>query len=353
MITTIDPRSRPRRRRRSGTCPEPSWPSTRHGRRARDVANPTRPERRSRHRRDKARRPRRAAERRPGEAAALPGVQELFPPGSTFKLVTAAAALRERDGPGSQLSDNPPSLDLPQTNARPRELRRGALPRRGLAAPLAQALRVSCNVVFGEVGLRLGAAKLVDQAQKFGFDQHIPFDLPLAEGSIPQAKDFADALPAVASRRSVSRASGRTPCRWPWSAAAIANGGVEMAPKVVSEIRDPSGRVVKTIRPSEFGRPISPKNRGRAHIDDGERGRCRHGHGRPGPRGQVAGKTGTAQHGEGGAPHAWFVSFAPADAPTIAVAVIVLDGGSLGSEATGGQVAAPIAKAVLEAALGR
>ena len=57
--------------------------------------------------------------------------------------------------------------------------------------------------------------------------------------------------------------------------------------------------------------------------------------------------------GEGQAPHAWFVAFAPAEAPQIAVAVIVLDGGSLGSEATGGAVAAPIAKAVMEAALGR
>jgi len=65
----------------------------------------------------------------------------------------------------------------------------------------------------------------------------------------------------------------------------------------------------------------------------------------------VAGKTGTAQHGEGEAPHAWFVSFAPAGAPQVAVAVIVLDGGSLGDEATGGQIAAPIARAVIEAAL--
>jgi peptidoglycan glycosyltransferase len=67
---------------------------------------------------------------------------------------------------------------------------------------------------------------------------------------------------------------------------------------------------------------------------------------------EVAGKTGTAQHGDGADPHAWFTSFAPADVPRVAVAVIVLDGGSLGSEATGGQVAAPIAKAVMEAALG-
>jgi peptidoglycan glycosyltransferase len=66
---------------------------------------------------------------------------------------------------------------------------------------------------------------------------------------------------------------------------------------------------------------------------------------------EVAGKTGTAQHGEGLPPHAWFVSFAPAQNPKIAVAVIVLDGGSLGSDATGGVVAAPIAKAVMEAAL--
>ena len=67
----------------------------------------------------------------------------------------------------------------------------------------------------------------------------------------------------------------------------------------------------------------------------------------------VAGKTGTAQHGGSGNPHAWFVAFAPAQAPTIAVAVVVLDGGNSGSEATGGRVAAPIAKAVIEAALGR
>ncbi len=67
----------------------------------------------------------------------------------------------------------------------------------------------------------------------------------------------------------------------------------------------------------------------------------------------VAGKTGTAQHGEGAAPHAWFVSFAPTSDPQVAVAVIVLDGGSLGSDATGGRLAAPIAKAVMEAALNR
>jgi peptidoglycan glycosyltransferase len=68
---------------------------------------------------------------------------------------------------------------------------------------------------------------------------------------------------------------------------------------------------------------------------------------------KVAGKTGTAQHGEGAAPHAWFTSFAPADDPQVAVAVVVEDGGSRGSEASGGRVAAPVAKAVIQAVLAR
>ena len=63
---------------------------------------------------------------------------------------------------------------------------------------------------------------------------------------------------------------------------------------------------------------------------------------------EVAGKTGTAQSAEGAAPHAWFISFAPADDPQIAVAVLVENGGSVGSEATGGAIAAPIAKAIIE-----
>ncbi|HYX79717.1 MAG TPA: penicillin-binding transpeptidase domain-containing protein, partial [Actinomycetota bacterium] len=134
-------------------------------------------------------------------------------------------------------------------------------------------------------------------------------------------------------------------------ASAIANGGVEMQPRLVSEIRDPSGRVVKTFDPTVYSKPLSPENA--ATLTQMMIGVVQSGTGTAAqiPGITVAGKTGTAQHGEGQAPHAWFVCFAPAQQPQVAVAVIVLDGGSLGSEATGGAVAAPIAKAVLEAAL--
>ena len=123
-----------------------------------------------------------------------------------------------------------------------------------------------------------------------------------------------------------------------------------MVPHLVKEIRDASGRVIKTIEPREFGRPISGGTAGEltqmmisvVQAGTGTAAQI--------PGVQVAGKTGTAETSSG-KPHAWFVSFAPANDPKVVVAVVVLNGGSLGSEATGGAVAAPIARAVIEAAL--
>src|SRR5437870_372885 len=123
--------------------------------------------------------------------------QELFPPGSTFKMVTAAAALENGITPDT-LFANPPQLDLPQTNHALQnfggEHCAGGTPQ----ITLALAFEISCNVVFGEVGLKIGADALVTQAEKFGFDGTVPFALPWAEGRIPPAETFAQALPAVA-----------------------------------------------------------------------------------------------------------------------------------------------------------
>jgi peptidoglycan glycosyltransferase len=123
-----------------------------------------------------------------------------------------------------------------------------------------------------------------------------------------------------------------------------------MTPRLVKEIRDPSGRVIKTFRPKPWGQPISARTAGqltRMMISVVESGS---GAAAQIPGVTVAGKTGTAETTSGN-PHAWFVSFAPAENPEIVVAVVVLGGGSLGSEATGGQVAAPIARAVMQAAV--
>src|SRR5438132_1461252 len=277
--------------------------------------------------------------------------QELFAPGSTFKLVTAAAALQNGMTPGSTFA-NPPQLDLPQTNNTLQnfggEHCLGGAPK----LTLAQALTVSCNVVFGEIGLRLGAAKLVAQAQKYGFDQQVPFELPFAEGSIPPVSGFAGARSFVATSAIGQQDVLANPLQMALVGAAIANGGVEMEPHVVKEVRDADGRLVKEIKPSVFGRPISARTSAELTAMMVSVVNAGTGTAAQIPGIQVAGKTGTAET-TSGRPHAWFVSFAPAQNPKIVVAVVVLNGGDLGSDATGGAVAAPIARAVIEAALRR
>jgi len=282
-------------------------------------------------------------------------IDELYPPGSTFKLVTAAAALENGFGPDSTWP-NPPVLDLPQTTATLENFGGEHCLGGASQITLAQALTVSCNVVFGQVGLKVGAAKLAAQAHAFGFapdasSGDVPFDIPFQEGVFPDASYFSDRLPAVALSAIGQDNVAANPMQMALVASAIANGGSEMRPRLVSEIRDPSGQVVKTFTPEVFGQPISSQTA--IQLTQMMVSVVQSGTGTAAqiPGIEVAGKTGTAQHGEGLPPHAWFVSFAPAQNPKIAVAVIVLDGGSLGSDATGGVVAAPIAKAVMEAAL--
>jgi len=280
---------------------------------------------------------------------------ELFPPGSTFKLVTASAALENGFGPES-LWPNPNELDLPLTDATIENFG-GSTCSGGSQITLADALRQSCNVVFGAVGLELGAEKLAAQARAYGFtaeagEDLVPFDIPWTSGVFPAPETFEGRDPAVAISAIGQQDVAANPLQMALVAGAIANDGVEMQPRLVTEARDPSGRVIAEFQPQEFSQPLSPENS--AALTQMMVGVVEAGTGTAAqiPGVTVAGKTGTAQHGDGEDPHAWFVCFAPAEAPRIAVAVIVLDGGSLGSEATGGQVAAPIARAVLEAGLG-
>jgi penicillin-binding protein A len=280
---------------------------------------------------------------------------ELFPPGSTFKLVTASAALENGFGPDS-LWPNPNELDLPLTDATIENFG-GSTCSGGSQITLADALRQSCNVVFGAVGLELGADALAEQAREYGFtaepgEDLVPFDIPWTSGVFPAPETFAEREPAVAISAIGQQDVAANPLQMALVAAAIGNGGVEMQPRLVTEARDPTGQVIAEFAPQEFSQPLSAANA--AALTQMMVGVVESGTGTAAqiPGVTVAGKTGTAQHGEGEDPHAWFVSFAPAEAPEVAVAVIVLDGGSLSSEATGGQLAAPIARAVLEAALG-
>jgi peptidoglycan glycosyltransferase len=281
---------------------------------------------------------------------------ELFPPGSTFKIVTSAAALAAGFGPDS-VWDNPPELDLPLTDETLENFGGSHCNGGAASITLAQALQQSCNVTFGEIGLELGAERLAEQARLFGFSAEpnvddIPFDIPWVSGVFPAPETFVDREPAVAISAIGQQDVRTNVLHMALVAGAIGNGGVMMEPRLVREVRDPSGQVIAEFDPAEYSTPMTDANA--ALLTQMMVGVVQAGTGTNAqiPGVEVAGKTGTAQHGEGADPHAWFVSFAPAQAPQVAVAVIVLDGGSLSSEATGGQLAAPIARAVIEAALG-
>lgn len=274
---------------------------------------------------------------------------DFFPPGSTFKIVVAAAALENGVTPDTTFP-NPPELDLPQTTRTLQNFGGDHCLGGASEITLAQALEVSCNVVFAEVGLALGAEKLAEQSRAFGYAGDIDFDIPFQEGNFPPAESFAEDLPGVAFSAIGQKDVRTNVLHMALIAGSIGNGGVMMEPKLVQEVRDPTGRIVRRLSPETFGQPMSPQNADaltrmmQAVVESGT-----------GTAAQisgvaVAGKTGTAQN-PGGDPHAWFVSFAPAEQPTIAVAVVVLNGGDLGSEATGGAIAAPIARTVMEEAL--
>jgi len=290
---------------------------------------------------------------------------ELYLPGSTFKIITASAALENGWGP-DKLWDNPRVLDLPTTGD-DLENFGGSLCNGGSrTVSMQEGFVESCNVTFGSIALELGADRLARQAFDYGFcpisppddvscsDPPIPFVLPFESGRFPQPDYFEERTPALAYSGVGLDNVVTNPLHLALITAAIANGGTMPAPRLVSEVRDPQGRVVREFAAQILGRPVSTdtavamrslmlqvvsRGTGSAAQIDGI---------------AVAGKTGTATNGEGRAPNAWFTAFAPAgpgQVPRIAVAVIVLDGGDEGNEATGGRIAAPIARALIEAAL--
>jgi peptidoglycan glycosyltransferase len=274
---------------------------------------------------------------------------QTFPPGSSFKIVTAAAALENGIRPETTFP-NPSSLDLPQTDEDLDNFGGDHCLGGASQVSLAEALQISCNVTFGEIGLQLGADRLVEQARRFGFGEEIGSDIPFAEGNIPGPETFLDRLPAIAFSAIGQQDVQTNPLHMALIAASIGNDGVMMTPKLVREVRDPTGRVIRGFEPEPFRRVMEEGNA--AALTTMMQGVVSGGTGTAAqiPGVTVAGKTGTAQNPNGN-PHAWFVSFAPAEAPLIAVAVVVLNGGDLGSEATGGAIAAPIARQVLSAAL--
>lgn len=288
--------------------------------------------------------------------------QELFLPGSSFKIVTASAALENGFGPQSQWP-NPHRLTLPLTNEQLQNFGDEHCNGGSSQITLSQAFEESCNVTFAEVGLRLGAERFAAQARAYGLCGTLPperttcdgplisFELPFQNGRFPEPAYFERNDPLLAFSAIGLDNDLVNPLQMALMASAVANGGVMPQPRIVSEVRDSQGRVAREFGVRTVRRAISAGTAATLTqmmievVNNGTGYRAAI------PGVQVAGKTGTATNGEGRAPNAWFTAFAPAQNPQIAVSVIVLDGGNLGSEATGGQVAAPIVRSVIEAYL--
>jgi peptidoglycan glycosyltransferase len=276
-------------------------------------------------------------------------ISEIYPPGSLFKIVTAAAAFGTgRFTPDSTIP-TPTQLRLPQTNVFLRNFG-GETCGNGRTDTIADSFRISCNTAFGGLGLKIGIDTLAEQAKAFGIGSSMDIPLHVA------ASQFA----AHANRPNTALAAigqyddALTPLQAAQIAAAIANDGTEMKPYLVSEVRGTNAEVLSRTKPEKLRQSVTPEVAHQVASMMELVVRAGTGTAAQIPGIAVAGKTGTAQHGltsQHLPPQAWFVSFAPADNPRVAVAVLVEDGGSLGSDATGGAVAAPIAKSVMCAVL--
>ena len=271
-------------------------------------------------------------------------IQEIYPPGSTFKLVTAAAALENGYDTQSQVPGTP-SLDLPQTDRNLPNLDGSSCGADRIT--LTQALQVSCNVAFGHLGLELGEDTLRDSAESFGFGERYLQDIgPQAVSVFPDEAEGPFAAYSAIGQYEVSASV----LQMAQVVSTIANGGQGMVPYIVDEVRAPDLSVLDKTSSEEMPeRAMSASAAGaltdmmEAVVSSGT-GTTAQISGVP-----VAGKTGTAQSAADRPPYAWFVSFAPADDPDVAVAVVVEDAGVARDAISGSGLAAPIARAVMEA----
>lgn len=273
---------------------------------------------------------------------------DLNPPGSTFKLVVASAALASGDYTPESTLPNPASYQLPQSSSMVYNASGGTCGP-GDTVTIADALRLSCNIPFAELAVALGDAAIHDEAEKYGFNRS--FELPLVStpSEYPRALDDPQtALTGFGQGQVIA-----TPLQMAMVSAGIANGGIVMNPRMVDRVIAPDLSVQQTFESTEFGRALEEDLAAEmvammvANVSDGAASNARI------DGVDVAGKTGTAENGSTKPFTLWFTGFAPAENPQVAVAVVVEDGGGQGQSGSGNTIAAPIAKKVMEAVLGR
>jgi peptidoglycan glycosyltransferase len=281
------------------------------------------------------------------------GTQGLYAPGSTFKVVTATAALDSgKVRPDTVFSDPGYCIEYGQRVSNAGNPDTG--PEAFGSISFFNGLVHSVNSVFCNTGKLIGAGRILDYAKKFGFYRDPPLETPSNErvpsGLYKGARLFDPKDPATqVDPGRLAFGQERllvTPLQMAMVAAAVANRGELMRPHVVDRILAPNGDVVTRTKPKQYSRPmkastaamLTPMMEGVVTSGTGTNAQI------PGIR--VAGKTGTAETGRPGIYTSWFIAFAPADHPRVAIAVVLQN-----QTQAGGIVAAPIAKSVMQALL--
>ncbi|MDT5301257.1 MAG: penicillin-binding protein [Mycobacterium sp.] len=274
-------------------------------------------------------------------------ISETYPPGSTFKVITTAAALQGGATEDTQLTAAS-RIALPDSTAT-LENYGGSSCGSGPTASLRDAFAKSCNTSFVQLGINTGADALRGTARAFGLDSApLPIPLQVAESAVGPMSDQAALGMSSIGQKDVAM----TPLQNAVVAATIANDGVRMAPYLVDDLKGPDLANISTTTPQEVRRAVSSQVA--TTLTDLMIGAEQATQQKGAIAGvQIASKTGTAEHGtdpRNTPPHAWYIAFAPAKAPKVAVAVLVENGGDRLS-ATGGALAAPIGRATIAAAL--
>lgn len=258
----------------------------------------------------------------------------LYPPGSTLKIITAAIGLSKF-----------PQLERKEYYCKG-QIRVDGRILKDLRAhgkvDLDRALAVSCNSYFADLGLKLGSNTFISGLRSFGWGNRFPFDLPVS--SIPI---YSKALYNPNSLAEAAIGQGQilvSPLFMALVTGAVGNKGVIMSPFIVKEIRNPSGKIIWSAKPQPLKNAITPYVAEK--VQDGMIEVVKNGTGTAAALTgtEVAGKTGSAEN-RFGPPHAWFVGFAPAVKPRVAVSVLIENGGQ------GGKLAAPIARELIALAL--
>ncbi|AZK95228.1 MULTISPECIES: penicillin-binding transpeptidase domain-containing protein [Streptomyces] len=275
-------------------------------------------------------------------------LREVYPPGSVFKVVTAAAALEHGkvDDINAKTDTEEPYI-LPNTRTPMKNMVTGCED-----ASLKFALQISCNSVFAKLGDEVGKDKMLETVKKFGFNND-ELDTPVRAAMSRYNETMDRPGNALSSIGQFDTAT--TPLQMAMVAAAIANDGKLMKPYMVDQLVAPNLDVISQTKPQEMSRPLSSENA--QLVRDMMENVVENGGGRKAALGggvKVGGKTGTAQHGEKNSkrPYAWFISYAMTDdGSPVAVAVVVEDSGASREDISGGGLAAPIAKDVMKAVL--